>query len=200
MRQPRPAEPGLVHIYDPALGLPAIPKEVRVTDPVYDQAYFDQEKRAESARTLAAQFDSKEVRVTDAKTGGQKGKKMARFSLIPPEMLWALAEHYGKGAEKYNLYGPCKCRTGTNLAGTPHEVGCPAHTIIESGDRNWEKGYNWSLSVDALERHLNQWKQGEDRDPETGSHHLIAVIWHATALFWYQLRGKGTDDLGRGAS
>ena len=110
-----------------------------------------------------------EIRITDAKTGGQKGKKMARFSLIPPEMLWDLAEHYGKGALKYE-------------------------------DRNWERGIQWSLALDALERHLNQWKQGEDRDPETGSHHLIAVIWHATALFWYQLRGKGTDDLGRGAS
>lgn len=43
-----------------------------------------------------------EVRVTDPITGGQKGSKLARFSLIPQDWLWALAEHYGKGALKYD--------------------------------------------------------------------------------------------------
>lgn len=167
MRQPRPAEPGLVHIYDPALGLPAIPKEVRVTDPVYDQAYFDQEKRAESARTLAAQFDSKEVRVTDAKTGGQKGKKMARFDMIPSDVLWEVAEHYGKGEAKY-----------------PSEP---------DGQANWQLGYDWRLSVAALQRHLHQFLIGEDVDAETGSHHMVAVIWHAIAIRWFQIHGKGKD-------
>ena len=28
-------------------------------------------------------------------------KKKARFDLLPPEAIYALAEHYGKGAEKY---------------------------------------------------------------------------------------------------
>lgn len=107
---------------------------------------------------------SAETIVTDEKTGGQKGTKLARFSLIPAEFLWALAEHYGLGARKY-------------------------------ADRNWERGYKWSLSVDALERHLNQWKMGENNDPETGSSHLIAVAWHACALFIFQLRGLGTNDM-----
>lgn len=61
-------------------------------------------------------------------------------------------------------------------------------------DRNWEKGYKWGLSVAALERHLNQWKRGESFDTETGTHHLIAVVWHAFALFIFELRGLGTDD------
>lgn len=105
-----------------------------------------------------------EVRVTDPVSGGQKGSKLARFSLIPAEFLWALAEHYGLGARKYE-------------------------------DRNWERGYKWSLSIDALERHLNQWKLGENIDQETGSHHLIAVAWHACALFVFGKRGLGTDDV-----
>ena len=42
-----------------------------------------------------------EVRVTSS-TGGQKGSKLARFDLIPQEALWAVAELYGKGAEKYD--------------------------------------------------------------------------------------------------
>ena len=42
-----------------------------------------------------------EVRIVDPKTGGEKGSKLARFDLIPPEAHWALAEVYGKGARKY---------------------------------------------------------------------------------------------------
>lgn len=64
-------------------------------------------------------------------------------------------------------------------------------------DRNWEKGYRWSLSVGALRRHLAAWLGGESIDPETGSNHLIAVAWHACALFIFELRGLGTDDVRR---
>ena len=42
-----------------------------------------------------------ETRITDPKTGGQKGQKLARFDLIPSEPLWELAEVYGRGARKY---------------------------------------------------------------------------------------------------
>lgn len=42
-----------------------------------------------------------EVRMTDPDTGAQKGSKRARFDLIPVGPLWELAEHYGKGGEKY---------------------------------------------------------------------------------------------------
>ena len=81
------------------------------------------------------------MRVTDPITGGEKGRKKARFSLIVPSFLWELAEVYGEGAKKYS-------------------------------DRNWEKGYAWSLSYDALQRHIHQWVMGESIDKETGRHHL----------------------------
>lgn len=61
-------------------------------------------------------------------------------------------------------------------------------------DRNWEKGYAWSLSYAALQRHLTTWWLGEDDDEETGSSHLVAVMWHACALWWFQKHSKGTDD------
>lgn len=48
--------------------------------------------------------------------------------------------------------------------------------------RNWEKGYDWSLSFAAMMRHANQFWSGEDFDPETGALHLTAVAWHAFAL------------------
>ena len=107
---------------------------------------------------------SEEVREVDAKTGGEKGSKLARFDLIPPEAMWELAEHYGKGVAKYS-------------------------------DRNWERGYRWGLSVAASQRHLHQWLMGEDNDPETGTNHLIAAIWHLVALFIFQLRNLGTNDV-----
>ena len=42
-----------------------------------------------------------EVRITDAKTGGQKGQKPERFDLIPFDALEELARVYGIGASKY---------------------------------------------------------------------------------------------------
>jgi len=105
-----------------------------------------------------------EVRVVDPVTGGEKGSKLARFSLIPRDFLWALAEHYGKGARKY-------------------------------ADRNWERGYNWSLSLDAHDRHVAEWLLGEDSDQETGSSHLIAAAWHLVALWWFWRHEKGKDDI-----
>jgi hypothetical protein len=42
-----------------------------------------------------------EERITDPITGGQKGRKLARFDLIWWPALWALANVYGQGAKKY---------------------------------------------------------------------------------------------------
>jgi len=95
-----------------------------------------------------------EVRIVDADTGGEKGQKTARFDLLPPDALWQIAEHFGRGAAKY-------------------------------ADRNWERGYDWSLSYGALMRHSVAWWGGEDLDPETGSHHMAAVAFHAMALITF---------------
>lgn len=104
-----------------------------------------------------------EVRVTDPSTGGQKGAKPERFSLIPFDALDEILRSYHYGAEKYS----------------PH---------------NWRRGYKWSLSFDALMRHLTAWWEGEDKDPESGHHHLAHAGWHVLALLWFQLNAKGTDD------
>lgn len=104
-----------------------------------------------------------EVRVTDPTTGGAKGQKLFRTDLLPADALLAVAEHFGRGARKYE-------------------------------DRNWEKGYAWSLSYAALLRHLLAFWGGEDIDEETGSLHLQAVGFHALALLAFSLRDAGTDD------
>lgn len=60
-------------------------------------------------------------------------------------------------------------------------------------DRNWENGYPWSLSYGALQRHLNQFWQGESIDPD-GQHHLASVVFHALALMEYENTHPGHDD------
>ena len=96
---------------------------------------------------------SEEVRTTSA-TGGQKGTKPERFSLLPTDALAKIARHYAVGAEKYD-------------------------------DHNWRKGYEWSKSYDALQRHLNAWWGGEDIDEETGSSHLAAAGFHILTLLTF---------------
>jgi hypothetical protein len=59
--------------------------------------------------------------------------------------------------------------------------------------RNWEKSYTWGLSLAALERHLNKFKQGESRD-ELDNHHLACVVFHALALITFEKFNLGTDD------
>lgn len=103
-----------------------------------------------------------EIRVTSV-TGGQKGRKLARFSLIPKKALWKVAELYGKGAEKYD-------------------------------DWNWRKGYNYSLSQDALERHYALWCEGQQYDEETGCHHLAAVVFHCLSLMTFEEEHPEMDD------
>lgn len=48
--------------------------------------------------------------------------------------------------------------------------------------RNWEGGYDLSLSYAALQRHANAWWGGEDTDEETTLSHMAAVAWHAFTL------------------
>lgn len=103
-----------------------------------------------------------EVR-TVSRTGGEKGMKLARYDLIPTAPLKALAEHYAKGAEKYD-------------------------------DNQWRKGYEFSKSFAALQRHAWQWWNGEDTDEETGSSHLTAVAWHAFALLEFMSSHPDFDD------
>lgn len=52
-------------------------------------------------------------------------------------------------------------------------------------DRNWEAGYDWSLSFAALQRHAWAFWGGEDIDPETGTPHIVAAAWHCFALAEY---------------
>lgn len=96
-------------------------------------------------------------------TGGEKGVKPERHSLIPVEALNSIARLYGVGAKKY-----------------------AAH--------NWRKGYEWSKSYDAMNRHMALFWSGEDIDPETGEPHMAAVAFHAMALIVFMQEQPEFDD------
>ncbi len=107
-----------------------------------------------------------EKRITDPKTGGMKGSKVARMDLVPWDAILDLSIHFGENSETHGGKYP---------------------------DRNWEKGYDWSLGIASLGRHLAAWASGEEFDEE-GHPHIRAIHWHASTLHAFALRGAGTDN------
>ena len=59
---------------------------------------------------------------------------------------------------------------------------------------NFMRGYAWSLSYDAMQRHLHAFWNGEETDPESGLPHLAHAAWHCCALLSFAQRNLGTDD------
>lgn len=115
------------------------------------------------ASSLAKDLHDTEERVTDATTGGQKGKKLTQLGALDPLALIELARVAGMGAEKYAAY-------------------------------NFMKGYDWSLSFNALMRHALLFWSGEEQDPESGLNHMGHVAWMALCLVSFSERGLGNDD------
>ena len=108
-----------------------------------------------------------EVRVTDPKTGGQKGRKPEAYALIPAWPLAEVARVYHFGA-----YGKP----------TPYEAW------------NWLKGYDWSLSLSALGRHIEAFKMRRPGDPESRLHDLAHAVFHCLTLMEFERLKLGTDD------
>ena len=61
-------------------------------------------------------------------------------------------------------------------------------------DDNWRKGYKWGYSFGALMRHAWAFWRGEDRDQESGLHHLAHVAWHCLVMMTFDREGLGKDD------
>ena len=59
---------------------------------------------------------------------------------------------------------------------------------------NWEKGYEWSLSLAAALRHINRWQQGEVMD-EYGFHNLTADVFNLFALQYFEIHHPEFDDV-----
>ncbi len=104
-----------------------------------------------------------ETRITDPKTGGQKGQKDAQLGTLPASAIMEVAKVGAMGAKKYAQY-------------------------------NYLKGYAWSLSYDAMQRHLHLFWEGQDKDDESGLLHLAHAAWHCLALIAFTIYKLGTDD------
>ena len=61
-------------------------------------------------------------------------------------------------------------------------------------DRNWERGYKWSLSYSALQRHVNAFWRGEEIDLESGQPHLAHAAFHCLALMEWCRTHREMDD------
>lgn len=61
-------------------------------------------------------------------------------------------------------------------------------------ERNWERGYAWSLSYAACQRHLNAFWGGESIDPEMNLPHLSAAVFHCLAMLEFCSTHPEKDD------
>lgn len=96
---------------------------------------------------------------------GLKGRKLAQFSLVPPEAIWLVAEVFGLAAEegKYER-------------------------------NNWTRGgIPVSSSVDAALRHITQFNCGETLD-DSGKPHLAHAIANLMMALGGMERGIAVDD------
>jgi len=59
---------------------------------------------------------------------------------------------------------------------------------------NWRRGYEWSKSYAAAQRHLQAFWGGEDRDPELGTLHLGNAIFHLMGLIVFMQEHPEFDD------
>jgi len=62
------------------------------------------------------------------------------------------------------------------------------------GDRNWEKGFDWSGPYASLMRHLNAWFQGEDFDAESGLSHLSHAACNLMMLQQFEYTHRQGDN------
>ena len=62
------------------------------------------------------------------------------------------------------------------------------------GDRNWEKGIEYSRVYGAVQRHLTDWWDGKDLDNESKLYLLAHAMCGIAFLLEYQARHTGIDD------
>jgi hypothetical protein len=61
-------------------------------------------------------------------------------------------------------------------------------------DRNWEKGFKWSVPYACMQRHLQAWFAGEDFDAESGMSHLAHAACNLMMLQQFEYTHRECDD------
>ncbi len=93
-----------------------------------------------------------------------EGRKKSRTSAIPQWFVQKLGQVMQHGREKYGRF-------------------------------NWRiKSIKATDYWDAIDRHMDAWKAGEDIDPDSGIHHLIHVAANCAVVTDAQRMGSLIDD------
>lgn len=125
-----------------------------------------------------------EVRYTSA-SGGQKGEKLAAFDQVSPEVEWLVAEHFGKGARKYDAHNFRK--------GYPWSK---SYSALRRHLADFWAGKEYDVCDEFCARPepRGESEHGPTCFNHTGSLHIVAVIWHAMVLTEFYLHKKEYDD------
>ena len=92
-----------------------------------------------------------------------------RMSLISSVFLFGLARQLTYGEQKYIKNG-------------------------KPGSNNWRLGFQWSELIDALERHIHAYKDGQNLDPDSKLPHVDAISACAMFISEHYHRNLGVDD------
>lgn len=125
-----------------------------------------------------------EVRVT-SETGGQKGSKLAAFDQISPEIEWLVAEHFGKGARKYDAHNFRR--------GYPWSL---SYSALRRHLADFWAGKEYDVCLDGCEFYGEHGDEGHGPTcrNHTGSLHIVCAIWHTMVLTEFFLHRKEYDD------
>ncbi len=134
-----------------------------------------------------------EVRTTSS-TGGEKGVKLQRFDLIPVGPLTLLAEHYGRGANKYDDH---QWRQGYEWSKT--YAAAMRHLTAFWGGENFDTCPADGHGCQDVDKDGNPFEaipseNGPTCYNHTGSHHLACLAWHAFAGLEFAERHQDHDD------
>lgn len=139
--------------------------------------------------TLGVLGDSEGEVKTTSSTGGQKGVKEERYSLIPIGPLAELAKLYGRGAKKYDSH---QWRNGYEWSKSYDALQRHAQAFWSGEDLDTCESDSY-ICVES--------REGVDWDGpkgtcwvHTGSHHMAAVAWHAFALMEFFESHPDHDD------
>lgn len=116
---------------------------------------------------------------------GQGAERVLAFGDKEVRSVSATGGEKGTKLERYDLIPDIPLR----MLARHYGIGAQKYA-----ERNWERGYEWSKSFAALNRHLWSFWGGEDIDAETSMPHMIAVAWHALALVEFCITHPEFDD------
>lgn len=128
-----------------------------------------------------------------------------------PKLIWGGAkERHNMADDMYRNLGKDEHDVASGT-GVKHDQGKPRMSLVPQdallataevftfgaqkyADHNWAKGMRWCRLIDACQRHIAAFLNGEDTDKESGKSHLAHLSCDALMLLGLTIRNKGTDD------